>query len=31
LDERDCAVELTLHGFPSLEGLEEVRAGKINN
>ena len=31
LDERDCTVELTLHGFPSLEGLEEVRAGQINN
>jgi hypothetical protein len=23
-DERDCSIEVTLHGFPSLEGFEEV-------
>lgn len=23
-DERDCSIEITLHGFPSLAGFEEV-------
>jgi len=23
-DERDCSIEITLHGFPLLEGFEEV-------